>query len=175
MVIEQRSLPSPHHPVPPALRRPRPHWGHLSRSVSRYGVVSSTLVIYAPDSPEIERRWAELARGYGVFAFGGGLLVWIGCAAAGIPPLAALVVIAAVTLPVGIVLARRTRAVRHAAATVSACCSGLRPDDEGRAAQRRLDAIADSLMGASAAYRAGDLDGPAFERIWRAAYAHALS
>ncbi|GAB6859482.1 DUF6611 family protein [Microbacterium xylanilyticum] len=175
MVIEQRSVPSPRHPVAPAAHRPRPHWGYLSRSVSRYGVVSSTLVIYAPDSPERERRWAELARGYGVFAFGGGLLLWIGCAAAGVAPLAAMILIAAVLTPVGIAIAGRTRGVRRAAAVVTSCCSGLRVDGEDRDAQRRLDALADSIQGASAAYRAGTLDRDGFERVWRAAYAHARS
>ncbi|WP_336627979.1 MULTISPECIES: DUF6611 family protein [unclassified Microbacterium] len=173
MVIEQRTTPSQHGASPHALHRSRPHWGYLSRSVSRYGVVSSTLVIYSPDAPAPERCRAELSRGYGVFAFGGGLLVWIGCAAAGIAPLAALVAIAAVTVPVGIVLARGTRAVRCTAATVTACCSGLRVDGEDRDAQRRLDALADSIQGASAAYRAGALDREGFERVWRAVYTHA--
>ncbi|VXB53553.1 conserved hypothetical protein [Microbacterium sp. 8M] len=175
MVIEQRSTPSPRQPVPPAGRRARPHWGYLSRSVSRYGVVSSTLVIYSPDASERDRRRADVARGYGVLAFGGGLLLWIGCAAAGIPPLWALAAIAAAAIPLGAVLARRTRGVRRAAAVVTSCSSGLRVDGEDRDAQRRLDAIADSIQGASAAYRAGALDPQAFDRIWRAAYAHARS
>ena len=173
MVIEQRTTPSPHGASAPALHRPRPRWGYLSRSVSRYGVVSSTLVIYSPDAPAQERRRAELSRGYGVVGFGGGLLVWIGCAAAGIAPLVALVVIAAVTVPVGIALARSTRAVRRTAVAVTACCSGLRVDGEDRDAQRRLDALADSIQGASAAYRAGELDREEFEHAWRTAYAHA--
>ncbi|MBS1699991.1 MAG: hypothetical protein JST25_16505 [Actinobacteria bacterium] len=173
MVIEQRSTPSRRHPAPPARRPARPHWGYLSRSVSRYGVVSSVLVIYAPDTPERERRWAEVSRGYGVVALGVGLLVWIGCASAGVPPLAALAVIAAITVPIGVVLARRTRGVRRAAATVTSYCSTLRADGEGRDAQRRLDALADSMQGACAAYRDGALDRAGFDRVWHAAYTHA--
>lgn len=175
MVIEQRTTLSRHHFVRPVPRRSRPRWGYLSRSVSRYGVVSSTLVIYPPDAPERERRWAEIARGYGVVAFGGGLLVWIGCASAGIPPLAALVAIAAVAVPAGLTLWSRTRAVRRAAARVSACSSLLRADGDDRDAQRRLDALADTIQGASEAYRHGALDRAGFDRVWRAAYAHAAA
>ncbi|MGO4681389.1 DUF6611 family protein [Microbacterium sp. 2MCAF23] len=175
MVIEQRFTPSQHgHPAGMA-RRARPAWGYLSRSVSRYGVVSSELVIYSPDVPERDRRWADASRSYGAVAAGVALLAWIGFAAAGISPLVAILVIAAVGILVGVLLARRTRAVRRGAARVSACGSLLLAYGPDHDAQRRLDALAETMQHASASYRAGELDPEGFEQIWRATYAHAAS
>jgi len=173
MVMEQRFTPSEHRHPAAVARRPRPHWGHLSRSVSRYGVVSSELVVYSPDAAERDRRWAELSRVFGTVVAGGALLAWIGFAAAGVPPLIALLAIAAVAIPAGIVLARSTRAVRHEAARVASCTSGLQPDTADREAQRRLDALADAMQQASEEYRSGAMDPERFLQVWRATYVHA--
>jgi len=173
MVMEQRFTPSGHRHPAAVARRPRPHWGHLSRSVSRYGVVSSELVIYSPDAAEQDRRWAELSRVFGTVVAGGALLAWIGFAAAGVSPLIALLAIAAVAIPAGVVLARSTRAVRHGAARVASCTSGLQPDTADREAQRRLDALADAMQQASEDYRSGAMDPERFLQVWRATYVHA--
>lgn len=175
MVIEQRFTPSPHGHPAGTPRRARPPWGYLSRSVSRYGVVSSELVIYSPDAPERDRRWADASRTYGVAAAGVALLAWIGFAAAGVSPLAAILVIAAGAVVVGVLLARRTRAVRRGAARVSACGSALLGYGPDHDAQRRLDALAEVMQHASEAYRAGELDPLGFERVWRATFAHAAA
>ncbi|MBS1907965.1 MAG: hypothetical protein JST33_15710 [Actinobacteria bacterium] len=175
MVIEQRFTPSGHRHPAPAVRRPRPSWGYLSRSVSRYGVVSCLLVIYPPDASPGDRRWAEVARLYGALAAGAALVAWIGFAAAGVAPLPALPVIAAVGALVGALLARRTRDVRRTAARVSACGSALLAHGPEHDAQRRLDALADTMQQASAAYRAGEIDRERFTEIWRATYAHAAA
>jgi|GEM_PF-2498870 len=175
MVIEQWSASSGHLSSATASPRPRPQWGYLSRSVSRYGVVSSELVIYSPDSSARDRRWAEASRVYGAVAAGAALLAWIGFAAAGVSPLAAILVIAALVLAGGLLLARRTRGVRHSAARVSTCGSALLAYGADHDAQRRLDTLAETMQHASSAYRAGELDPERFEQIWRATYAHAAA
>ena len=176
MVIEQRSTPSEHgHTVAVARRSRRPNWGYLSRSVSRYGVVSSELVIYSPDASERDRRWAEVSRAYGAAAAGVALLAWIGFAAAGVSPLVAIVAIAVVASLVGLLLAHRTRDVRHGAVRVSACGTVLLGYGADHEAQRRLDALAETMQQASAACRAGELDPTRFEQVWRATYAHATA
>ncbi|MFD6700141.1 MULTISPECIES: DUF6611 family protein [unclassified Microbacterium] len=175
MVIEQRFTPSRHGHSAGTARRARPSWGYLSRAVSRYGVVSSELVIYSPDAPERDRRWAEASRTYGAVAAGGALLAWIGFAAAGVSPMVAILAIAAVAVVVGLLLARRTRAVRRGAARVSACGSALLAYGPDHDARRRLDALADAMLGASLAYRSGALDEEGFDRVWRAVYTHARS
>ena len=175
MVIEQRFTPSEHRHSATTARRPRPPWGYLSRSVSRYGVVSSLLVIYAPDASERDLRWAEVSRVYGAIAAGAALLAWIGFAATGVAPLPALLVIAVVVVVGGVLLARRTRDVRQGAARVAACGSALLAYGADHDDQHRLDALADAMQQASAAYRSGALDEESFARVWRATYAHAAA
>ena len=157
----------------PALHRPRPHWGYLSRTVSRYGVVSSRLVIYSPDATVQARRWAGISRSYGAVAGGAALLAWIGLSAVGVLPLVAILLILALVVPVGIVLAQRTRQVRRRAVTVVASCAVLLGDESERDDQRRLDSLAAALQEASSAYRRGELDERGFSRVWRTVYAHA--
>lgn len=173
MVIEQQSTPAERRHPARAVRRPRPSWGYLSRAVSRYGVVSSLLVIYAPDASPRDRRWAEASRVYGAVAAGAALLAWVGFAAAEVSPLPALLVITAGVTVVGVLLAGRTRGVRRSAARVSACGSALLAYGADHDAQRRLDALADAMQQASAAYRDGRIDVQRFTEIWRATYAHA--
>lgn len=173
MVIEQQSTPAERRHPAAAVRRSRPSWGYLSRAVSRYGVVSSLLVIYSPEASSRDRRWAEAGRVYGVVAAGAALVAWIGFAAAGVSPLAAVLVILAVAAAVGALLARRTRGVRRGAARVSACGSALLAYGADHDAQRRLDALADAMQQASTAYRGGTIDAQRFTEIWRATYAHA--
>ena len=180
MVIDQRTA-APGRVSRPVRRRDRPHWGYLSRSVSRYGVISSVLVVYPPDASEHERRWADVSRSYGAVAGGAALLAWIGFSAAGLSPLAAILLILALVLPVGIVLARRTRGVRRRAVTVVASSSALVVDAADHASrgsgtgQRRLDSLADAMQEASAAYRRGALDEAGFLRVWRTVYVHAAA
>ncbi|WP_295014491.1 DUF6611 family protein [uncultured Microbacterium sp.] len=173
MVIDHRPrlAPAPSHA---AIRPAPPRWGYVSRAVSRYGAVSTTLVVYPPDASERDRRRADLSRAYAPVAGAVALFGWIGLSAAGAPPLAAIVAILVVVLSVGAALSRRARPVRRASAVVAACCSAFHEDDEQRAAQRRLDALADAMVVASASFRAGEVDGDEFARTWRAVHAHAL-
>lgn len=157
---------------PPAPRLPR--WGHLSRTVSHYGTVSCVLAVYPPDSTDAERRLAEAHRWYTPLSWGGGVVAWVILCATGLSPFSAAVLLAAMLLPIGIVLARASRDIRRRTVTVSACRSGLGEDTpEERMQQRRLDHLAEALGDAALACRRGVIDRDRFDRVWRAAYAQA--
>ncbi|GAA4480214.1 DUF6611 family protein [Microbacterium panaciterrae] len=175
MVIVQRTAAPGRAPSHPVLRRPRPHWGYLSRSVGRYGVVSSVLVIYSPDASEHDRRRADLSRVYPPIAGGTALIAWIGLSAAGLPLLPSALVLAVLVIPLGILLAVRSGPTRHAAATVWSCTPLLGEDDEQASGRRRLDALADTIQAASLAYRRREIDPDRFERIWRSVHLHAMA
>lgn len=161
--------------VPAALVR-APRWGHLSRSVSHYGTVACVLAIYPPDSSDAERRLAEANRLYAPLSFGGSVVAWVALCAVGAPPLLAAIALAVVLLPVGILLSRRSRGIRSQTITLSSSRSGLGDDTaDERARQRRLDTLAEALEDAAVACRQGVSDRAGFDRVWRAAYAHALA
>ncbi|MDQ4213426.1 DUF6611 family protein [Microbacterium sp. ASV81] len=181
MVIEQRSAfpegtPSGSARVrAPRTHRPRLHWGYLSRTVSRYGVVSSLLVIYPPEASERDRRRAEISRCYPPVAGGAGLILWIALTAVGVPPLASALLLGALLVAAGVALARSTRTVRRAAAALWSCSPMRGESSEQGEHRRRLDALADTIQAASLAYRSGAMDPGRFERIWHSAYAHAAA
>lgn len=161
--------------TPPAIARV-PRWGHLSRSVSHYSSVDCVLAIYPPDSSEADRRLAEVNRLYAPLSFGGSVVTWMALCAVGAPPLLAAVALAALLLPVGVVLSRRSRDIRRRTVTLSSTTSGLREDTaEEHTRQRRLDTLAEALGDASLACRQGIIDRDEFDRLWRAAYAHAAA
>lgn len=161
------STPAPAHPSVP-------RWGHLTRSVSHYGTVATTLAIYPPDSTAAERRLAEANRFFTPLALGGGVVAWIGLCAAGVAPLLAALLLTAVLLPIGVSLSRRARGIRRRTVMLASSRSGLREESaQERAEQRRLDTIVEALQDASFACRHGVIDRAHFDRAWRAAYAHA--
>lgn len=161
-------------PAVPAESSSVPRWGHVSRTVSHYGTVASVLTVYPPDSTSAERRLAEADHLFTPLALGGGVVLWAGLCAAGVPPLLAAVLLAAVLLPVGISLSRRASDIRRRTATLSSSRSGLHEESaEERAQQRRLDTIAEALQDAAFACRHGVISRREFDRAWRAAYAHA--
>jgi hypothetical protein len=151
-----------------------PRWGHVSRTVSHYGTVASVLAIYPPDSTGAERRLAEANRFFTPLALGGGVVVWVGLCAVGVPPLLAALALTAVLLPVGISLSRRARDIRQRTVTLAASRSGLHEESaQERSQQRRLDTIAEALQDAAYACRQGVISRQEFDRAWRAAYVHA--
>lgn len=159
--------------MPPAIERV-PRWGHLSRSVSHYSSVDTVLAIYPPDSSDAERGLAEANRLYTPLSVGGSVVVWIVLCAVGVPPLLAAVALAAVLLPIGVALSRRSRDIRSRTVTLSSTTPGLRDGTaEERMRQRRLDTLAEALGDASLACRRGIIDRDEFDRLWRAAYVHA--
>lgn len=161
-------------PAVPAAGPSVPRWGHVSRTVSHYGTVASVLAIYPPDSTDAERRLAEANRFFTPLALGGGVVVWVGLCAVGVPPLLAALVLTAALLPVGISLSRRARGIRQRTVTLAASRSGLHEETaEERSHQRRLDTIAEALQDAAFACRHGVISRREFDRAWRAAYAHA--
>lgn len=142
--------------------------------MSHYGTVASVLAIYPPDSTAAERRLAEANRLFTPLALGGGVVLWVGLSAVGVPLLLAALVLTAVLLPVGISLSRRARGIRQRTVTLSSSRSGLHEESaEERSQQRRLDTIAEALQDAAFACRHGVISRPEFDRAWRAAYAHA--
>lgn len=160
----------------PAIVGRVPRWGHLSRSVSHYGTVSCVLAIYPPDSSDAERRLAEANRLYAPLAFGGSVVAWVALCAVDVPPLLAAIALAAVLLPFGILLSRRSRDIRHRTVTLSSSRSGLGEDTAEESAQRRrLDTLAEALEDAAVALRQGIEDREGFDRVWRAVYAHAAA
>jgi hypothetical protein len=175
MAIDHR-LPHTTHLTPqPAVRRHRPRWGYLSRSVSRYGVISTTLVIYSPDTTERERRQAEISRCYAPTAVGAGVVAWVALVSAGLPPLVAAILLVALLVPGGVLLARRARPVRERAAALWSVDSAFRTEDEGGLRRRRLEALGESMQDSATAYMDGMIGFDRFQRVWRATYAHALA
>lgn len=153
-----------------------PRWGHVSRSVSRYGVVSCVLVIYPPDSSERERRLAEAHRLYAPLSLGGGVVAWVALCAQNANPLFAAAMLVALLAPIGCILNVRSRDVRRRAVVMAASRSGLTEATAAEQAQQlRLDTLAETLEDAAFACRRGFSDRAAFERVWRASYDHALA
>ncbi|WP_435742595.1 DUF6611 family protein [Microbacterium sp. PMB16] len=160
--------------TPAPANRSVPRWGHISRTVSHYGTVTSVLAVYPPDSTAVERRLAEVNRFFAPLALSGGVVAWIGLCAAGIPPLVAALLLAAVLFPVGVSVSRRAHDIRQRTVTLASSRSGLHEESaQERSQQRRLDTIAEALQDASFACRHGVISRAEFDRAWRAAYAHA--
>lgn len=143
--------------------------------MSHYGQVHTTLVIYPPDAEEGDLRLADLhRRSISVAVIGGSLLataLW----SIGVAPLVAVLGSAALFAVAGMWIARRSRAVRRRAVSISTSASVLSTEGTQGQQQDALEALSDRMRHVARQHRRGECSRADFLDVWRDVYARVAS